>query len=117
MVTPPGPRMDRRFRQAFAVLSIAAVLMVSCEYVWNRSVRPANALAPPVAATTLRIDVNHADADTLNLLPGVGATLAQRIIDARQRGGPFHNVAEMSGRVSGIGAKTAKRMEPYVEFK
>jgi len=43
------------------------------------------------------IDVNSADAKTLSTLPGVGATIAQRIIDGR----PYHSFADLA-KVQGL---------------
>ena len=58
------------------------------------------------------IDVNRATAEELQLLPGVGPKMAQRIIDERTRK-PFAGVEDLR-RVSGIGAKTLEKLRPYV---
>jgi len=57
------------------------------------------------AKPLIQIDINRAGARELVLLPGVGATLARRIIANRQRSGPFESVEAMA-RVRGIGRKT-----------
>src|SRR5579863_4220845 len=48
------------------------------------------------------LDLNTANAEQLDALPGVGPATAQRIIDYRQEHGPFRNVDELEG-VPGIG--------------
>lgn len=48
------------------------------------------------------IDINTATVDQLETLPGIGPTLAQRIIDHREEHGPFRSVDELLD-VSGIG--------------
>lgn len=48
------------------------------------------------------IDLNTATIDQLETLPGIGPTLAQRIIDHREEHGPFRSVDELLD-VSGIG--------------
>ncbi len=63
-------------------------------------------------ALTERIDVNRATADELRRLPGIGATLSQRIIQTREEK-PFQSVEELR-RVRGIGAKTLERLRPHV---
>lgn len=64
-------------------------------------------------STETVIDLNRADAATLQLLPGVGAGLAQRIVEDRRTTGPFESVADLT-RVSGIGDRTVARLTPYV---
>lgn len=60
------------------------------------------------------IDVNSADATTLEALPGVGPALAQRIVDYRGQHGPFGTVKGLQN-VSGIGQKLALRLEPLIQ--
>ena len=60
---------------------------------------------PPVDATDPRhtpVDVNTADAATLESLPGIGPALAAKIIDWRGQHGPFATVDELED-VPGIG--------------
>jgi len=60
-----------------------------------------------------RINVNTADAETLERLPGIGPALAERIVAEREANGPFSDAADLT-RVSGIGEKTAQALIPYV---
>ncbi|TWH27043.1 competence protein ComEA, partial [Isoptericola variabilis J7] len=48
------------------------------------------------------VDLNTADAATLETLPGIGPVLAERIVAWRTEHGPFASVDEL-GEVSGIG--------------
>ena len=59
------------------------------------------------------IDLNTADAAALDLLPGVGPVLAQRILDWRAQHGRFSSVDEL-GEVSGIGDKILAQISPKV---
>jgi competence protein ComEA len=49
-----------------------------------------------------KINLNLATADDLEMLPGIGEVLAQRIIEHRESNGPFTTVDELQ-EVSGIG--------------
>ena len=60
-----------------------------------------------------RIDLNTADAESLERLPGIGPALARRIIADRAANGSFAAPAALS-RVSGIGPKTVDALQPYV---
>jgi hypothetical protein len=60
-----------------------------------------------------RLDLARADAAALDVLPGVGPTLAARIVAERERA-PFCALAEL-GRVPGIGPRTRVRLDPWLE--
>jgi len=49
-----------------------------------------------------RVDINTAGAWLLDALPGIGPTLAERIVDHRERNGPFGTTDELM-MVEGIG--------------
>lgn len=68
--------------------------------------------AEPLTAEYL-VDVNRADWPEMVQLPGVGETLARRIISDRQARGPFRDIDELD-RVEGIGLRTLERMRPYL---
>ncbi|PSL56659.1 competence protein ComEA [Saccharothrix carnea] len=62
----------------------------------------------PAEATTGPLNLNTATKDQLDTLPGVGPVTAQRIIDRRQKRGPFTSLNQL-GEIEGIGdAKLAK---------
>lgn len=61
----------------------------------------------------LALDLNKATALDLDALPGIGPALAKRIIDYRQRYGPFKKIDDLE-QVSGIGPKKLALIKPYV---
>lgn len=67
----------------------------------------AGAAAAPTATGQLpdgRVDLNTATAAQFEALPGIGPVLAARIVDHRDRNGPFTAVGELR-EISGIGEK------------
>ncbi len=62
-----------------------------------------------LAALAQPTDVNAADGDELDGLPGIGPALAARVIEAR----PFADVDDLV-RVRGIGPVTVERLRPRV---
>lgn len=66
----------------------------------------------------LRIDPNRATAAELELLPGIGPTLAARIIAYRENAGamPAFRQPEDLDRVPRIGPATVARLRPYLQF-
>lgn len=99
---------------AATVLSIALLVMLG---LWIYRGGPRGGLIEidhtPRQPIAFQVDVNTAEAAELALLPGVGRTLAQRIVDARQADGPFQRHEDLL-RVKGIGAKTFARIKPYL---
>jgi competence protein ComEA len=63
--------------------------------------------------TVQKIDINRAEVWLLEALPGIGETLARRIIDYRTQNGPFRNTKELL-EVEGIGSATYKKIENLV---
>ena len=60
-----------------------------------------------------RININTATEDQLQLLPGIGATLAHRIVEYRNMNGPFENVAQLMS-VDGIGTGRLNAIVDYI---
>lgn len=60
-----------------------------------------------------KIDINRAEAWLLNALPGIGETLAQRIVEYREKNGPFHDTVELT-RVAGIGTTTYEQIKDLI---
>jgi competence protein ComEA len=56
----------------------------------------------PAGGGSPLVDLNAADAATLETLPGVGPVIAERIVTWREENGPFTSVDELA-EVSGIG--------------
>ncbi len=67
---------------------------------------------PPVP---LRINVNTATQRELELLPGIGPALSQRIIEERMRG-RFRTLSDLD-RVRGIGSRTLERLDGLIVFE
>lgn len=59
------------------------------------------------------IDLNTADAKTLEKLPGIGPAKAQAIVDHRTKNGGFKNVDDLK-KVDGIGDKTYEALKSEI---
>ncbi len=76
------------------------------------------ATAPALAAAkettpAKQVELNHATAEELVALPGVGEKLAARIIEYRDQNGGFKSVDELMN-IKGIGEKNFQKLETRV---
>jgi competence protein ComEA len=69
--------------------------------------------APAAKAASTPVNINTASAAQLEELPGIGPKTAQRIVDYRQKNGPFKKVEDLMN-VSGIGEKSFLKLKPMV---
>jgi competence protein ComEA len=60
------------------------------------------------------LDVNSATAEELQVLPGIGPKIAERIVKYREKHGPFSSVEDLT-KVKGIGEKKLDKVRPFVK--
>lgn len=97
-----------------AYLVIVGLLMTGL-CAWALLAGPVNRGA--VVVQTYQIVVNEAEAAELQLLPGVGTVIAERIVSQRASGGVYRSIHDFEYRVKGIGPVTAGQVAPYLDFK
>ncbi len=65
--------------------------------------------------TTGIVNINNADSEQLETLPGIGPAMAARIIDYRKNNGGFKDINELK-MVSGIGDKMYEKIKDLVQI-
>ena len=90
---------------------VALLLLVSTPLSAAASQRNAGARAKPAAAGI--VNINTAAATDLQALPGIGAKTAERIIEYRQKNGPFKKIEELMN-VRGVGEKNFLKLRGQV---
>jgi competence protein ComEA len=120
--SPPERRKARAPRGPAPLAACGVILVVLATVGLARSYEPEPAPERPSAparpeprvtelAEGRPIDVNRASAAELELLPRVGPRLAERIVEERDRNGPYRSLADLE-RVRGIGPRTVERLAP-----
>lgn len=62
-----------------------------------------------------KININTAQANELENLPGVGASLAEKIVKFREENGKFKNIEDLKN-VSGIGERKFESLKDYIKI-
>ena len=102
----------------FMAITLACLLLTAGIYLFqNIPHDPAQMETLPTTATqappSALININTANQVELMALPGIGETLAFRIIAYREIYGDFQSVEELT-KVEGIGEKTFQDILPYI---
>ncbi len=102
-------------RDAQRVLIVLAVALLGLGAVLGGNVvrRTAHVAVPDDPGLEVRLDLNRATPVDLETLPGVGKTLAGRIVAHRAESGPFCSVDELL-RIPGFGEKLVAALRPLV---
>ena len=100
--------MDRTFLSLVALAFLIAVQPRAAAAQQQASARAA--AKPPVTAV---VNLNTASAAQLEALPGIGAKTAARIVEYRQKNGPFKKIEELMN-VRGVGEKNFLKLKAQI---
>src|SRR5262245_45257856 len=99
------------FRTVFPFAALALLAMLQPPSLVAQGKASAPAAAKPAAATV--VNLNAATAAELEGLPGIGAKTAARIVEYRQKNGPFKKVEDVMN-VRGVGEKNFLKLKPQL---
>ena len=105
---PPSPQQQH----ALMSLTVIGLATLTIWLTFSRQ-RLVDVLHPPEQTIRFSLDINRAPPTELSLLPGIGPTMASRIIETRQQRGPFKSVDDIT-HVPGIGKITLQEMRPFI---
>src|SRR3954465_1720013 len=94
-------------RMFFSVFALA--LLIAAQPLAQAAAKPDAKPAKPAAM----INLNTATATQLEELPGIGARTATRIVEYRQKNGPFKKIEELMN-VQGVGEKSFLRFRAQI---
>ncbi len=93
-------------RATLGITSVLAILLAGHMAIAAQSA-PATKAAPAV------VNLNSATVEQLDGLPGIGPAMAARIVEYRQKNGPFKKVEDLMN-VRGIGEKNFLKLKPLI---
>jgi len=97
-------RKFQRFGALLALPALVALFVLAA---------PAPALGAAGDEKAPRVNLNTATIDDLTTLPGIGPSYAKRIVDYREKNGPFKRVEDLLN-VQGIGEKTLEKIRERI---
>jgi len=100
------------FRTALTLAIVAAAIAVSPIAVSAQD-KPAASKAAAKPPSTAPVNINTASAAEFDGLPGIGATMAARIVEYRQKNGPFKKIEDLMN-VRGLGEKNFLKLKPQL---
>jgi competence protein ComEA len=105
---------EARRRRARAVLGGGGLVLLAATFGRVYSGWTTHHYAP--LSVPALVDLNRDGADLVAELPGIGPTLAARIVAERAARGPFRDLADVSSRVDGVGPRTVAPLDGRVLF-
>lgn len=130
-VDSPGVYMVRNGTRLFEVIEMAGGLLNSADIdglnqaetvtdgqkiiVYEKGDEGSNNAAGGTANNkdSTRININYADSAELQMIPGIGPSKAERIIEYRNMNGRFDSVEDLKN-ITGIGDKTLESIKEYI---
>jgi comEA protein len=94
------------------LLSLVVYATLLIAQPWAQSPNPATG-GPAAVKPAAQVNLNTASLAELQTLPGVGARTAERIVEHRQKKGPFKKIEELMA-VQGIGEKSFLKLRAQI---
>jgi competence protein ComEA len=101
------------FRHCLPALVIVSLLAAAPHAAAQTPARAKASSNTGAAAFAGVVNLNTASASDLEALPGIGAKTAARIVEYRQKNGPFKKIEELMN-VQGIGEKNFLKLKPQI---
>jgi competence protein ComEA len=97
-------------RLAFSLVTLVCLMAAAPALAQPPAAKPSAGAASAKTASTAIVNINTATAAEFEALPGVGPKTAARIVEFRQKNGPFKKVEELMN-VRGVGEKNFLKLK------
>ena len=99
------------FRTVLSLIVVSLLCVLPSVVVADQAKSAPRAAAKP--PSTAIVNLNTASASDFEGLPGIGAKMAARIVEYRQKNGPFKKIEELMN-VQGVGEKNFLKLKPQL---
>jgi len=99
-------------RKFICLVMIVFIMGAAVQLLFKRDIAPVRWAK---AVRNFKININTARGDQLQMLPGIGAKLASRIVDHRKEYGPYKSLEGLED-VDGLTAKRFERIKELIEL-
>ena len=96
------------FNISLTIMALLTLLIVNPAFAEGK--KEGAAKSNETVASTQMININQADAKTLTTLKGIGNDRAVKIIEYREKNGPFQKIEDLM-KVKGIGKKIFEQIK------
>jgi competence protein ComEA len=100
------------FRTVLTLAVVAAAIAASPAVISAQD-KPAVSKTAAKPAVVTPVNINTASASDFEALPGIGPAMAARIVEYRQKNGPFKKVEDLMN-VRGLGEKNFLKLKPQL---
>ena len=99
-------------RKFIAAIMIVFIMGAAVQLLLRRDIAPVRWVK---SLRQFKININTARGDQLQMLPGIGAALASRIVDYRRENGPFKTLEDLQD-VDGLTKKRFGHIKELIEL-
>ena len=99
-------------RKFVAAIMIVFIMGAAVQLLLRRDIAPVRWVK---SLRQFKININTARGDQLQMLPGIGAALASRIVDYRRENGPFKTLEDLQD-VDGLTKKRFGHIKELIEL-
>ena len=99
-------------RKFIAAIMVVFIMGAAVQLLLRRDIAPVRWVK---SLRQFKININTARGDQLQMLPGIGAALASRIVDYRRENGPFKTLEDLQD-VDGLTKKRFGHIKELIEL-
>ena len=106
--------MNKKESIVLVVVIICLVILNIISYIKREQVKRSTSIIAEEIA--IKIPINSVWTEELEVLPGIGPALADRIVAYREKHGDFKTIEDLKN-VKGIGDKVLKQIIPFITLQ